>query len=106
MAPTHKKIKSKGTQATLAENLITHVATFATQNSLFFSQFFFKIFHIIFTSFFFSSSKNINQKTSGASPINKGPGDVTWDEGAPTFDAPTSHMRNKFTESIFDDPIT
>ena len=29
--------------------------------------------------------------------LNKGPRDVSWDQGAPTFGAPPSHAVNKFT---------
>ena len=58
------------------------------------------------TSLLLVLAKNHYKKPCGVSPINRGPGDVTWDEWAPTFGAPTSYMPNKFTEYIFDDPIT
>ena len=47
--------------------------------------------------------KILNHKPSRPSPINRGPGDITWDEGVPTFGTPTSHMPNKFIEWIFND---
>ena len=53
---------------------------------------------MIFASRFSRSPKNISQKLSEASPINKGLGDVTWDEGAPTCGAPNFYAPNKFTE--------
>ena len=53
---------------------------------------------MISTSILSGSPKNLSQKPSGASPINRRPGDVTRDEGAPTFGAPIFHAPNKFTE--------
>ena len=50
---------------------------------------------------FLVSTKNHHKKPCGASPINRGPGDITWDEGAPTFGASTSHAPNKFIDGIF-----
>ena len=77
------------------------VASFATQNSLFFFSKYFQFFFMFTISLFLVSIKNHYQKPCGASLIKRGPGDVTWDKGLPTFGAPNSHAPNKLIEWIF-----
>ena len=48
LAPTYKKTKSQGTLATLAQNLTTLLANFATQISLSFSSKFFQNFSYVY----------------------------------------------------------
>ena len=66
--------------------------------SLPFSQIFFQNFvYNSHTPYLQFQSKNIAVNPCGMSHLNKGPKDVSWDQGVPTFGAPLSHAMNKFT---------